>query len=322
MWSRRCSTACRSPAPDRAVTAGIPDLVPAAVRARLRDLRLLARRPAGSPGFGAHHSRSRGAGLEFAQYRAYQQGDDPRLVDWKLQARSDRYYVREAERDSPLEVWLLVDATASMAQGDAARPGWSRLDAARGIAACVIELALRQGDRFGLVTIGGNGAAMVPAASGPRQRNRCLLHLHRLQAAGTWPAPDRLRAVGERVGAGSLALLLGDCFDEACVALAGQLSAARREVLAVQILTAEERDFPFRGGYRFTDPETGEELLGDGASAREKFLERFAAARRTLAEHLAARGIRHAEYFLDQPLDAPLQRLFGRAAGGAGPERT
>jgi len=304
------------------VTEGVPEFVSAAVRARLRDLRLLARRPSGSPGFGAHHSRSRGAGLEFAQYRAYQQGDDPRLVDWKLQARSDRYYVREAERDSPLEAWLLVDASASMAQGDAARPGWSRLDAARGIAACVIELALRQGDRFGLVTVGGDGVAMVPAAGGPRQRNRCLLHLHRLQASGTWPARDRLRAVGERVGAGSLALLLSDCFDEACVALAGQLSAARREVLTVQILTAEERDFPFRGGYRFTDPESGEELLSDGASAREEFLDRFAAARRALAARLAGQGIRHVEYFLDQPLDAPLQRLFGQAAGDAGPERT
>lgn len=304
------------------MTEGVPEFVSAAVRARLRDLRLLARRPSGSPGFGAHHSRSRGAGLEFAQYRAYQQGDDPRLVDWKLQARSDRYYVREAERDSPLEAWLLVDASASMAQGDAARPGWARLDAARGIAACVIELALRQGDRFGLVTIGGDGVAMVPAAGGARQRNRCLLHLHGLRATGTWPAPDRLRSVGERVGAGSLALLLSDCFDEACVALAGQLSAARREVLTVQILTAEERDFPFRGGYRFIDPESGDELLGDGASAREEFIERFAAARRALAARLAGQGIRHVEYFLDQPLDAPLQRLFGKAGGDAGPERT
>jgi uncharacterized protein (DUF58 family) len=230
--------------------------------------------------------------------------------------------VREAERDSPLEVWLLVDATASMAQGDAARPGWTRLDAARGIAACVIELALRQGDRFGLVTIGDDAAGMVPAAGGARQRSRCLLHLHRLQAAGTWPAPARLRAVGERVRAGSLVLVLSDCFDEACVALAGQLAAAQREVLTVQILTAEERDFPFRGGYRFTDPETGEELLGDGASAREEFLERFAAARRALAARLAGQGIRHVEYFLDQPVDAPLQRLFGRTAGDAGSERT
>lgn len=304
------------------MTAGIPEFIPADVRARLRDLRLLARRPASSPGFGAHHSRSRGAGLEFSQYRAYQQGDDPRQVDWKLHARSDRYYVREAERDSPLEAWLLVDATASMAQDDAAQPGWSRLDAARGIAACVIELALRQGDRFGVVTIGGDGVTVVPAAGGPRQRNRCLLHLHHAQASGAWPAPASLRFAGERIGAGSLVLLLSDCFDEACVALAGQLAAAQREVLTVQILTAEERDFPYRGGYRFTDPETGEELLGDGASAREEFLERFAAARRALAARLAGQGIRHVDYFLDQPVDAPLHRLFGRTAGDAGPERT
>ena len=304
------------------MTEGVPEFVPAAVRARLRELRLLARRPSGSPGFGAHPSRSRGAGLEFSQYRAYQQGDDPRQVDWKLHARSDRYFVRESERDSPLEAWLLVDTSASMAQGDAARPGWSRLDAARGIAACVIELALRQGDRFGLVTIGGDGVTMVPAAGGPRQCNRCLLHLHSLQAAGSWPAPDSLRAVGECIGPGALVLVLSDCFDEACVALAGQLSATRREVLTAQILTTEERDFPFRGGYRFTDPETGDELLGDGVSARADFLERFAAARRTLATRLAGQGIRHVEYFLDQPLDAPLQRLFGRASGEAGPDRT
>ena len=68
-----------------------------------------------------------------------------------MYARSDRFFVREAERESPLAVWLLVDATASMAQEDATRPGWSRLSAAKGLAACVAELALRQGDRFGLV---------------------------------------------------------------------------------------------------------------------------------------------------------------------------
>lgn len=299
-----------------------PEFIAHAVRARLRDLRLVARRPSASPGFGTHHSHSRGAGLEFSQYRSYEQGDDPRQIDWKLHARSDRYFVREAERDSPLELWLLIDATASMAQGDAARPGWSRLDAARSIAACAIELALRQGDRFGIVTIGGGGISLVPAGSGPRHRNRCHLQLQRLQAAGSWPGAASLHAVGDHVGPNTLVLLLSDCFDDGCVALAEQLVAAHREVLTVQILTAEERDFPFRGGHRFTDPETGEELLGDGATARAGFIERFAAARRALAARLAGQGIRHVEYVLDEPVDAPLQRLFGRAAHDTGPERT
>ena len=87
-------------------------LIPADVRSRLQDLRLNARRAIGARGIGLHRSRSRGAGLEFAQYRAYEPGDEPRQIDWKLYARSDRFFVREAERESPLTAWLLVDASA------------------------------------------------------------------------------------------------------------------------------------------------------------------------------------------------------------------
>ncbi len=85
-------------------------LIPADVRSRLQDLRLNSRRAIGARGIGLHRSRSRGAGLEFAQYRAYEPGDEPRQIDWKLYARSDRFFVREAERESPLTAWLLVDA--------------------------------------------------------------------------------------------------------------------------------------------------------------------------------------------------------------------
>lgn len=287
-----------------------PDFIPAPVRARLKDLRLIGRRTTGGHGFGQHASRSRGAGLEFAQYRAYEPGDELRQIDWKLYARSDRFFVREAERDSPLTAWVIVDRTASMAQGDAARPGWSRLDAARSLAACVFELALRQGDRFGLAAIGGDGLRLVPPGAGPRHRDRCLLELHGLSARGDWPAETTLRPLWERIGAGQLVLMLSDDFDEATVALCERLSAARREVLNLQILTAEERDFPFRGGHRFRDTESGAELLSDGVSTREAFLAAFAAAQRALAARLAASGIRHTAHVLDEALDAPLRRLL------------
>jgi uncharacterized protein (DUF58 family) len=287
-----------------------PDFIPAPVRARLKDLRLAGRRTAGGHGFGQHPSRSRGAGLEFAQYRAYEPGDELRQIDWKLYARSDKFFVREAERDSPLTAWVIVDCTASMAQGDAARPGWSRLDAARALAACVFELALRQGDRFGLAAIGGDGLRLVPPGAGPRQRDRCLLELHGLSARGDWPAENTLRPLWERIAAGHLVLVLSDDFDDGTVQLCERLAAARREVLNLQILTAEERDFPFRGGHRFRDPESGAELLSDGAAARADFLAHFAQARRELAARLAASGIRHTAHVLDEALDAPLRRLF------------
>lgn len=291
-----------------------PDFIPAAVRARLRDLRLEGRRATGGHGFGQHRSRSRGAGLEFAQYRAYEPGDELRQVDWKLYARSDRFFVREAERDSPLTAWVVIDTSASMAQADAARPDWSRLDLARGLAACVIELALRQGDQFGLAAIGGDGLRLVPAGGGPRHRDRCLLELHGLRAGGAWPPEATLRPLWERLGPGHLVLVLGDDFDDASVALMEKLAAARREVMNLQLLTAEERDFPFRGGHRFREPETGQELVGDAPAARAAFLAEFGAARRALHARLAAAGIRSETAWLDEPMDLPLRRLLAPGA--------
>lgn len=287
------------------------DPIPPQVRSRLKELRLTSRRAVGLHGIGLHHSRSRGAGLEFAQYRAYEPGDELRQIDWKLYARSDRFFVREAERESPLTVWMLMDASASMAQQDAARPGWSRLHAAKALAACIAELALRQGDRFGLVALQSEELRLAPPGSGARQRDRLLLEMHGLGARGEFPSAERLTPLWERIAAGDLVILLSDCFDEAGVALAERLAAARREVLAIQLLTSEERDFPFKGGHRFRDPETGEELLGDGSAMRGEFLARFGEAQRALDARLDASGIRHTRYFLDQELDLPLRRLFG-----------
>lgn len=285
------------------------DLIPADVRSRLKDLRLTARRAIGAQGIGLHHSRSRGVGLEFAQYRAYEPGDELRQIDWKLYARSDRFFVREAERESPLTLWIVLDATASMAQRDGARG--TRFDAARSLAACVVELALRQGDRFGLLVLHCDGVRLVAPGNGARQRDQLLLALHGLHADGAFPAQERLGPVFERIGAGDLVLVLSDWFDDAIPALAERLAAARREVLAIQLLTTDERDFPFTGGHRFRDPESGEELLGDAAALRTDYLQRLAEAQRLLDARLDASGIRHTRYYTDQPLDLPLRRLFG-----------
>jgi uncharacterized protein (DUF58 family) len=299
-------------------------LIPPDVRARLRDLHLAVRHAASGDGLGQHSSRSRGAGLEFAQYRAYEQGDEPRRIDWKLHARSDRYFVREAERDSPLVAWIVGDATASMRQSDRAVPARSKFDAARSIAACVIELALRQGDRFGLALVGGDALKLVPAAVGGRQRDRCLLELSQARPLGRWPSEAVLRPLWERIAPASLVVFLSDFFDEDAVALADRLARARRDVATVQLLGADERDFPFTGGHRFTDPESGTERRVEAAAVRADFLARFGAARTALAQRLAAAGVRHVEHVLDEPVDAPLRRLFGntvaqRVAATTGP---
>jgi uncharacterized protein (DUF58 family) len=283
------------------------------VRHRLRGLTLRARRAAGA-GSGVHASRNRGAGLEFAQHRAYEPGDEPRMVDWKLYARSDRVFVREAERESPLTLWILLDASGSMGQADAARPDWSRLDAAKALAAGLAEMALAGGDRFGWVTLAGDRPHLLAPGAGVRQRDRLWLEMATVRAAGGFPPPPRWAPLWDRIGAHDLVVLLSDAFDPRCVDLAGRLAAAGREVLAVRLLTVEERDFPFQGGHRFRDPETGDELPGDGRLLRADFLRRFGEARAKIGAELDARGVRHVEYVLDEPLDLPLRRLFGGKA--------
>ncbi|MFP1129361.1 DUF58 domain-containing protein [Asticcacaulis sp. W401b] len=292
------------------------DPIPPEVRHRLKGLRLFARRASGASGIGLHASRSRGAGLEFAQYRAYEPGDELRQIDWKLYARSDKFFVRESERESRLRVWIVLDLSASMGQSDAAKPGWSRLEAAKAMAACVGELALRQGDAFGLITLSDRGVAVVEAAAGRKARDRLRLELFKLKPEGGFPSLAQLSPVWGRIRAQDMVMVFSDGFDEGCTELMTRLAAAGRDVLMVQTLTAEERDFPFQGGYRFDDPEGGAEVLGDGKALRADFLKRFAAARQAFEARLFAAGVRHTHYWLDEPVDAPLWRLFGQKPSG------
>ncbi len=288
--------------------------LPPELRSRLRGLSLTPRRAAALASAGMHDSRNRGGGLEFAQYRAYERGDDLRTIDWKLYARSDRFFVRDAERESPIAVWIIIDSSASMAQADLATPHWSRFDAARRLAACLIEVALQQGDRFGVVVEAADGPIMLAPHAGARHRDRVLLALAPLRAAGVARWERDFAAIGERLGPQDLTIVLSDGFDEGCISAVERLAASGRDMALIRILTADERDFPFDRGFRFHDPESGADLIGDGRALRTDFLARFAAARAALDARLDAGGVRHVEHFIDQSADQPIRELF-RTAG-------
>ncbi|KPF78374.1 hypothetical protein IP78_11275 [Brevundimonas sp. AAP58] len=284
--------------------------LPPDLRTRLRRLSITPRRAAVIASAGQHASRNRGGAQEFAQYRAYERGDDLRQIDWKLYARSDRFFVRDAERESPVTVWIVLDASASMAQADLKTPNWSRFDAARRLAAALVEIAVNQGDRFGLVIETATGPMVVPPGGGARQRDRVLLTMAPIQPAGIALWDRDVGVYGERFGPNDVILILSDGFDAACIETAERLAMSGRDVAMIRVLTADERDFPFDQGYRFVDPETGAALVGDGPALRVDFLRRFAEAREALSDRLDAHGVRHAEHFADRPADEPIRALF------------
>lgn len=287
--------------------------LPPDLRARLRRISLVPRGPAPASGFGLHAGRSRGGGIEFAQYRPYELGDDLRQIDWRLLARSDHFFVREAERESQLALWIVLDASASMGQADRARPDWSRLSAAKRLAAALIEIALKDGDRFGLVLLRESGAIMTRSGSGPRHRDHMVTELARLPAAGLVSWEREIAHLGGRFLPSDLIVVLTDGFDDSCATALEQLARTGRDIGLIRILTAEERDFPFTDHYVFQDPETGARVLGDGPSMRARFLARFGEARAKAAARLRAAGIRCVEHVIDESGDQPIRALFAPA---------
>ena len=297
----------------------IGDLIPATLRPVLARLGIVARLPPPPGPLGQNASRQRGQGLEFSQYRAYERGDEPRHIDWKLFARSDRYFVREAESEAGLAVWVVLDASASMTQADVDTPDRSKIRVARTLAAATIEIALRQGDRFGLMTIGDGANSVVPLGRGARHRDRCALALLREECRGGWPSLAALRSAWARIDPAAVVVLIGDGFDPVAGEFALQLAATRRDVRSIAITSVDERDFALRGAFEFADPETGTRIQADAAQAREGFVRRFAEARLALALRLAAGGVRHVEHVLDEPVERPLRAALGLGANvGAG----
>ena len=117
----------------------------------IKDLPLLAKTVVDGFMIGLNKSTVKGPGLEFSQYRSYQPGDDLRWLDWKMYARSDRYYIRESEVETSISVRFLIDASASMNHED---NGVKKIDYARFLAASLAYLANSQGDSVGLYTLG------------------------------------------------------------------------------------------------------------------------------------------------------------------------
>src|ERR1700710_245431 len=126
----------------------------------IKDLSLVAKTVVDGFMIGLNKSTVKGPGLEFSQYRSYQPGDDLRWLDWKMYARSDRYYIRESEIETSISIRFLMDASASMNHED---NGFTKMEFARYIAAALGCVANFQNDSVGLYVFKNDSLFMLPA---------------------------------------------------------------------------------------------------------------------------------------------------------------
>jgi uncharacterized protein (DUF58 family) len=198
---------------------------------------------------GTHRSRLRGAAPELSEYRLYRQGDDPRQLDWKLLARSDRAYIRLAEDRSLLATWFVVDASASMAFPEATRAKWKlAVDVTLGLA----SVALGEGDPVGLLVAHSAAPPRGPARSRRGTLREMTNILGAINPSGSVALAPLLADARPGVRVVVISDFLGD--ESETRTAAGALLAAHSDVHAVHVVAREELE-PTRQAIRAIDPE-------------------------------------------------------------------
>jgi uncharacterized protein (DUF58 family) len=277
----------------------------------VRGLTWPARRRAGGALPGIHVSRLRGAAPELSEYRLYRQGDDPRQLDWKLLARSDRAYIRLAEDRSILATWFVLDASASMAWPP---PDGDKWQLASALAVALTSIALSAGDPVGLAIAHSTGVVRLP----PRARRGAVrtlaATLRELAPAGSpelGPVLGRLRPRSRIV---ILSDFLGD-EGEARRAARG-LVAAGSELHAVHIVAREELDPP-RRTVRAVDPENPSIARPLDDDSRLAYAERFARWRETTAHAWRQAGTTWTEVSTGEDPVRAIRRIIGAGAAAS-----
>jgi len=277
--------------------------------AAISDLRLLAKTVVDGFMLGANRSPRPGVGLEFNQYRSYQPGDDLRLVDWKMHARSDRYYVREADIETSITVRFILDASASMAHEDS---GLMKFDYARFLVAALGYLAHAQGEAVGLEIINDTAVTHLPPKHDHQQLHRFLHELERTHPQGVWPDWKELEGIFTATQKREMLVFVSDMHeqhDEIFAALS-KLSALRNEVLFFHLLGRNEIDFNYAGFLTFEDLESDQTLQVDATRARTMYLNRMQQKLRHLKQTLHDENINYTLFTLDQPLDFALRQYL------------
>ncbi len=273
------------------------------VLARIGNLELVSRSVVDGFINGIHRSPYFGASVDFAEHRGYVPGDDIRRVDWRLYARTDRYYIKEYEADSNSNFATLLDVSKSMGFGTR---GVTKLDYGRMLAGCLTYLVHRQRDRVGLVAFDDDIVEHVPPCA--KHMDTVLHVLDRLQPAkpGNLRAP--LHKMAEHFGRRGVLVLISDLYEEpdAVLEAIGPLRFRGNDLIVFHLLDPAELDFSFTDPSAFEDLESGEQIPIVPEALAEQYRELVRAHINGLTERFSANRIDYTLVNTSSPLDHAL----------------
>ena len=293
----------------RGSTSGTQFLDPA-VLGRIGNLQLLAKTVVDGFLTGLHRSPYLGFSIDFAEHRPYMPGDDIRRIDWRLFARTDRYYIKLFEADTNANFVVLLDVSASMSYGT---HSLAKLDYARYLAACLSFFSSQQRDRVGLVTFDHEIVEYVPPSM--KHLDTILHILDRAQAGRPGSLTEPLLQITELLGRKGILVLISDFYEEPDKVLSaiGPLRARGHDVITFQVMDPAELDFPFEEASGFEDLETHEQIPVVPGRLKDDYKRMIAEHLETLKTRFTANRIDYTLLDTSKPLDIALfQYLLAR----------
>ena len=249
--------------------------------AKIHRLELIARGLVEGFVSGRHRSPYKGFSVEFAEHRQYVPGDDLRDLDWRVYAKSDRYYIKQYIEETNLRSVILLDASGSMRYTghEAARHNGrqlSKFEYGRFLAASLAHLMINQQDAVGVVTFDTEVRQYIPSRSRITHLRACLEELVKAEPGGESDLAPVFHDIAERIHRRGLVVIISDLFDDPREILNAlhHFRYRKHEVLVLQVMAEEELTFPFDRWSQFRDLELPTRRVQlDPRSVRAAYLE-------------------------------------------------
>lgn len=270
---------------------------------RIGDLELVARWVVEGFISGLHRSPHLGFSTDFAQHRAYMPGDDIRRIDWRVFARTERFYLKTFEADTNTNFTVLLDTSASMGFR---KDRLTKLEYAKFLGACLTYFSHRQRDRVGLVSFSDDVREIVPPSA--KHLSHVLHALDRAKAEGKGGLAGPLARIAENQRRRGIFLLLSDLYEApaSVVSALGPLRDAGHDVIVFQILDGAERTLPYDDATTFRDVETGMRVPVIPGKLRKDYLEAIENHVTAMGKVLGENQVDYALVDTSQPLDRML----------------
>lgn len=255
---------------------------------------------------GSNRSQSIGIGQEFSQYRGYEPGDDLRLLDWKMYARSERYFVKLSEIETNITIKFIVDASHSMSYSE---NNISKLHYAKIMVAALGYLARKQSDAIGLYGVNDKHLEVVQPRFENQQFMRFVIALVNLRSEGNWG--QKTEPLIDHTGK-EMIVFVTDFYDQDkdLISFISRLKTSRNEVIVFHLMGKDERELSFEGAYTFEDLESRVRVKVDTAVKQKEYktlVNRWIEETRSL---LLEKNISYSLISLDEPVENTLRNFL------------